>query len=686
MDDDNNPYKRRFKTKNEQYQEKLKQRSNSQDWLFGNMFGKPGGGAPLRDNRGNIISHLKTINNDNIFKYDPNYFSMGNNNISVLNNNINTQRNNINNLTLSPNSYQNKQITPFTSRNQSFSFQGNGINNLLLQNNNNQNINTTGVLNQRQIPFGYIIPLQNIIPLNQFNQIQMNNSIQNYPKHMATTPSISNNIKIGTPSINYINKSQNISNENTHNINKQNLEVDNSSNMNNNININESETDNLFMSNDNDKYNKIQNEKKLEEWRNDIKIQMEEQKKKKEDAKRRAAEEDKEEELKYKEFLIYKNKQAEENKKNKTKWKKNRDQQSQNQSNIEVEKSNIDLEQSQQSKINNNIPNIPDDEFEEKPYRQNNPLNLYNITPEMLKEQEKFKNYIDNQYDSLGDVLSLNIQNEVDKLSSQLTKKYESFTNDENLQLYHGSIFNDNTAEKNNKRVEQLHDYMEERDLLDFIIGRDDNTFSTIKYQTYDVSNYNKLSSKMPSFFGKNVKPFENINKKLNSDTHFSYGDYSKNKIEKPDEKLSKENELILKDNERDYNNNYYLNNNINKKFGKNRNDNMISQSLDFSQSLDNKTSFIPLEKEDIKKNKIENKIENIRSINTNNDNNEIKYDKNMNIDINKRINKDIVEENIIKALNDIEQLNKDVILYKIDENKHEKPSNESENNNIIDT
>ena len=160
----------------------------------------------------------------------------------------------------------------------------------------------------------------------------------------------------------------------------------------------------------------------------------------------------------------------------------------------------------------------------------------------MLKEQEKFKNYIDNQYDSLGDVLSLNIQNEVDKLSSQLTKKYESFTNDENLQLYHGSIFNNNTAEKNNKRVEQLHDYMEERDLLDFIIGKDDNTFSTIKYQTYDVSNYNKLSSKMPSFFGKNVKPFENINKKLNSDSHF--GDYSKNIIEKQDEKLSKENEL----------------------------------------------------------------------------------------------------------------------------------------------
>ncbi len=38
------------------------------------------------------------------------------------------------------------------------------------------------------------------------------------------------------------------------------------------------------------------------------------------------------------------------------------------------------------------------------------------------------------------------------------------------------------------------------------------------------------------------IKPFENINKKLNSDSHF--GDYSKNIIEKQDEKLSKENEL----------------------------------------------------------------------------------------------------------------------------------------------
>ena len=119
--DDNNPYKRRYKTKNEQYQDKLKQRSNSQEWLFGNMFGRPGAGAPLRDNKGNIISHLKTINNDNIFKYDPNVFTRGDNiNISSLNNNNNNSQRNI---ISTPNTYINNQVNSYIPNNQSISFQ-----------------------------------------------------------------------------------------------------------------------------------------------------------------------------------------------------------------------------------------------------------------------------------------------------------------------------------------------------------------------------------------------------------------------------------------------------------------------------------------------------------------------------------------------------------------------------------
>ena len=134
--DNNNPYNRYFKSKTEQYRDKLKQRSNSQDWLFGNIFGKPGGGAPLRDNKGNIISHLKTINNDNIFKHDPNYFSKGNNNITVLNSNIYNQ----NNLLLTPNNSKNKQIPIFTPKNQSIPFENKNNINYNLPNNNNSSI------------------------------------------------------------------------------------------------------------------------------------------------------------------------------------------------------------------------------------------------------------------------------------------------------------------------------------------------------------------------------------------------------------------------------------------------------------------------------------------------------------------------------------------------------------------
>ena len=671
--ENNNPYQRNYKTKTEQYQEKLKQRSNSQDWIFGNIFGKPGGGAPLRDNKGNIISQLKTINNGNIFKHDAEYFSKGNNNISVLNNNIYNK----NNLILTPNnSYQNKQAPIFTPRTQSISFQDRRNNNLILQNNPNYNINNL-TLNQRQMPFRYIIPLQNIIPLNQVYPIQMNNNIPNYYKHMATTPSMNNNSKIVTPSINYVNKSQNISNNNINNINKEDLKIDNSLEINKNINENEENL--LLISNDNDQYNKLQNEKKLEEWKNDLKAQMEQQKKRKEEAKRKEAEKDKEEELKYKEYLAYKAKQAEENKKNKSKWKKNRNQQSQNQS-IEAEKSNNnELEQSLQSKNSNNLNNLENNEFEEEPYSQNNPLNTYNIPPEKIKEQENLKNYIDNQYDSLGEMLGQNIQGEIERLSSKLTKKYEPFSNEDNSNLNGVYKFSDITSQRNNKRMEKLQDIMEERDLLDFIIGKDDNSFSTSKYQNYDVKKYYNLSSKMPSFFGKNIMPYETENKQLNSDGRFIYGDFSKTKTKETETKyIISEKYPESKYADQNYDN-YYLNNNTNRKFGKNKNENMNSQSIDFSQSLDNKSSFVPIDK-----NKEQENSE-FKTNNNNIDNNSNSINKNdIELNYQSKLAKlpDKVEENIIKGLNDIDKLNKNVILYNKDGSLIQSFNNDNNINN----
>ena len=670
----NNPYQRSYKTKTEQYKEKLKQRSNSQDWLFGNIFGKPGGGAPLRDNKGNIISQLKTINDNNIFKHEANYFTKGNNNIKVLNNKIYDQ----NNLVSTPDSTQNKQIPIFTPRNQSISFQDRRNNNLMLQNNNlnpNYNINSLS-LNQRQIPFRYIIPVQNIIPLNQLYPLQINNNFPNYNKHIATTPSMNNNLKIATPSINYINKSQNISNNNSNNIKKEDFKNDNSLEV-NDKNINESEENILLISNDNDKFNRMQSEKKLEEWKNDLKEQMEEQKKRKEEAKRKEAEMDKEEEIKYKEYLAYKSKQAEENKKNKSKWKKNRNQQSQNQSNIEIEKTNNmnELEQSQKTNNNNvnDVENLDNNEFEDEPYSQNNPLNKYNIPPEMLKEQENLKNFIDNQYDSLGEILGKNIQGEIEKLSSQLTQKYEPFTNEENSNLNSIYKYSDTTAQRNNKRMEKMQDIYEERDLLNFIIGKDDNSYSTNSYQNYDIKKYYNMSSKMPSCFGKNIMPYESENNQLKSEGRFIYGDFAKNKKSQNESKyIFSENERELKYSKKNYDN-YYLNN-MNKKFGKNKNENMNSQSLEFSQSLDNKSSFIPLDKNEEQNN-------NETKINNNNDNNNNINKNNLDLNYPININKiDKVEQNIINGLKDFDELNKNVILYNKDGSTIQSFSNDNNN------
>ena len=664
--EDNNPYKRIYKTKNEQYQEKLKQRSNSQEWLFGNMFGKPGGGAPLRDNKGNIISHLKTINNGNIFKYDPNYFTRGNNNnISNLNININNQRN----IVLTPNTFSNNQENSFIPKNQSISFQENNrTNNLFLQNNTQKNNNSPILLNQKPLPLVYIIPLQNIIPINQAYPRQTNNNISNYYNPMVSTPMINNRMNIATPSINYTTKSQNILRENLNNISKEELKIDNSVDINNNFTESK---DNLFISNDNDNNIRIRKEQKIEEWKKDLKKQMEEQKRKKEEAKRKEIEEDKEEERKYQEFLQYKSQQAEENKRIKSKLKKNKNQQSQNQSNIDLEKAdnnNKDILEKSQPKIEN----IPNYEIEEEPYTQNNPLNAYNVTPEMLKEQENLKKYIDNQYDSLGDTLTQNIQSEIENLASNLTKKYDASSKEENLKLQGIYKFNEMTVERNNRRIEHLHNIFEERQLLNFIIGRDKNTFPTMKYQNYDMSKYNNLNRKNPSYFGKNVMSYENLNKQLDSKSKFLEVN-STNKKEKENENEVSNKELKYKENNSDYDN-FYMNNphHINKNFGKNKNENMISQSLEFSQSLDNKTSFIPLEQkeEELKTHSTQTNI------------------KNDNFDINDKKNPDTIpdtiDDNIIKNLNEIDKLNENVILYKKEDNIIQ-DKNTSNNDNIND-
>ena len=665
--DNNNPYKRSFKTKREEYQEKLKQKNSNQEWIFDNYFGKPGGGAPLRDNQGNVITTLKSASQTNLHIYEPDYFSRGNNNISVLNNKIYNQNNLIstplsqtygqtNKLSLNENnSYQNKRTVSAINQN--------------IYNNNN-------LLIQNQMPYKYTIPYSNIIqynpmlPIQLQNQNILNNNIYNQNYNNINNNIISNinrnNTSINSQmnNLNY-NQSNNIISSNNINSNYNNL--NNSQNLNNIsgkqslINNNNNEND-LFISNDLN--NKAQNEKKLEQWKNDLKKQMEDKKKRDLEEKKAMAQREKDEIRKYKEYLIYKNKQAEEqNKKNKL-YK----QQYLNRNNIN---NNIfdmpnDYEQANQSM--NDMKN-KDNEMV-NPYDINNTLNEYDIPPEVLKEQEKFKNFIDKQYESLGETLGQSIQNEVAKMASMLTNKYEPYKNSDNINNFKDFKLNNEAAARNEKKMQKMQDIIEERDLLDFIIGQRD-TFSPFKYKNYDLVKYSKINNEVPSFFGKNIVPYEKEYENLKTNNDFIFGDFTEKSRAKEYKSIFSQEEYEQEQQKQndDYNygnevNNNNINNNQNYTFGNNKDRNNVMESIAISQSLDNKSSFIPINK-DVDPKMIEEINKNINGKRDEYIKEEIIEPK---INIKERKLRDRVEENIIKNLNEINTLNKNIILYDKDD------------------
>ena len=680
MDNSNNPYKKSFKTKREEYEEKLKQKSDNQEWIFGNYFGKPGGGAPLRDNQGNIVSSLKSISDMNIYRYEPQDFSKGNNNISVVNHKIYNQ----NNVISDPFSQSYDQINKF-SPNQNISYQNNRTVSAINQNRNNiiidenkvnylnqQNANNNNAIIQQQMPYGYIIPYTNIVPYNQILPLQLYNNNVNNMNNNNYQNSRTNYSAIN-PQMNYLNKTQNYSSNNNmnniNNINNQNAK---------NVNNDDKKDDNyLIVSNDNEINSKIQREKKLEEWRNDLKKQKEEKEKRDLEDKKASVQKDLEERRKYEEFKIYKLRQAEEHaKKIKKQPYLNR-----NINNNFLELNN-ELELSKQT--------VSD--FQSSNYPNNNSLKGYDIPPELIKQQENFKNYISQQYETLGQSLEQSISNEIKKMATMLTSKYEPFPRKENPNNYVNLKFENENAIRNEKKMQKLQDIIEERELLDFIIGGND-TFSPNKYRNYDIKKYNyKMSEQVPSFFGKNNVSYEKKNVNLRSSSDFIYDDYESLNKSKAKEYKSifshdeYENEQQKQNGGYNYgenkNNNLDINNNVSnsqsRKFGRNKENNInnVIDSIEVSQSLDNKTSFVPVNK-DVDPKMIE---EINKNINIRNEQQQPEYGHNINK--NERQLSDKVEENIIKNLKVINKLNKDVILYEFDEKILQGYYNLEENNN----
>ena len=298
---------------------------------------------------------------------------------------------------------------------------------------------------------------------------------------------------------------------------------------------------------------------------------------------------------------------------------------------------------------NNNFEQISNNSFQEKknidPYSLNNPLNEYYSSPEILKQQENFKKYIDQQFESLGEYFGKNIENEVQKMSSMLTNKYSNYSKEINDLGMLGNFGNNKTAERNDKRLAKIQDIIEERELLNFIMEPKE-TFKPTKFKNYDIDSQKNLYS----FFGSNIDSYEN--KFLNLKSKSEFVDFDKNKKNK-----NNINEL-KSDNVSDYNIDKFSDFSFggNKTFKRNNNhnkneDRVLRDSVGVSVSLDNKTSFVPI-------NDNNNKI----IFEGKKNNNMLEEKKSIDEKEEKKI--DRIDKSIMRNLNEINNLNQNIILY----------------------
>jgi hypothetical protein len=327
----NNPYSRSFKTKREEYEEKLKQRNENEEWIFGSSFGRPGAGAPLRDKNGNIISNLKSVTNHNLYKYDAQDFSKGDNNITVVNHKIYERNssngnidhvisdpftpfrsyinqfdpNNTNNINNNANVANINNINNF-NQNQLQIIQQNHLNNLNYLNNQNNQLTEEEqkrelYLNQFkqnpylvQTPYGLATQYQNVLPysLNTQNQNIIPNS-SNFSSNNLFSNSFKNNVQYQRP---YTSLSQNVNNNVNINYNNQNNDNEfkyitgGSSSQTAKKYVRKLPESTIFSNNFDQEKIKQEKEKKLEDYKKELEIQIMENKKKKEEEKRKLKE------------------------------------------------------------------------------------------------------------------------------------------------------------------------------------------------------------------------------------------------------------------------------------------------------------------------------------------------------------------------------------------------------------
>ena len=651
-------HNRAFKTKREEYEEKLKQRNENEQWIFGNTFGRPGGGAPLRDKNGNVVSNLKTISNGNIFKYDAQEFTKGDNNVYSINHKI---------YDANVNKVINDPFTPFRNYINQFDPNNNVNKNINIDNNqgylipdNNININQNPYL--IQLPdgnYGILSPYPLIQPMPNIN---LNNI--NYP--INNNFSINENIKEEIPQQQRPYSSINLNEINNYNANNTNISNIDNNNINNKINT---DINNISNNLNNTQYKtsitgaprkkkkkipestlfneaaqervKLEKERKNKKKKKELLDQIKEKRRRDEIKRKEMEEKEKREELENEKYIKFKKKQREEHakkiKEEQEKRLRERMQSNQSQSVVNILDLSNNIDQANKSIMsNNNITfregnlnelsqnnlNINNNENEENNNIQilnNNNLEINNYNSIYNPIQENFKNEINRQYNLLNETLNHDINKEMERISKELESNYTPFTQKLLLMNTYSKSRSDLTMEQNRK-LKKIENMIEEKKLVDYVLGNrkrppspkeDDNENIEMPIPSYFGTNRDKAENKYLGLHSKSsfINKGENISNFIASGRNQNIGTLitqqsSDQNIQEKNRINNMYNFAMQNDVDLNYVNDYYSNNKFDINTGKGtfgtniQKDENLGGVVNSSQNLDNISVFIPLNKD----------------------------------------------------------------------------------------
>jgi hypothetical protein len=495
-----------------------------------------------------------------------------------------------------------------------------------------------------------------------FNQNNLNPNIQNNPYMMQPYPIIMP-FPIYNPYqySNFYNRNNNNNYNNNYNYQLNNIQ--NGQNLINNNNIQtplkkqtpkiskESDFNNINQLNIGPDENKIKQQKELEKekWKRELLQQIDEKRKRDEDEKKKNEQLDRDEEIKYQEYLKLKKKQHEQQEQKRRNNLNKKMQMAYGESHLNGDNTQYPNFNNSYSQINENENNLIEDNInndEENINNNNNENNILIIPNEEIKQQEEFKSFIDDNFHDLKDNLTKEIDEQMKRINYEYQKNYTPFS-----QVLLNSDPENNlerNAEYQEKKLKHVQELLDQKNMVDYIIGKIDEP-------SYPQINPEDLKIPIPSYFGINRENPQNKNKNINlhSSSDFLVNNGYSNKFPQVRTfNTNYNNSNYNFNNTNNYNNinNSNFNNNIREnvieieqsqnKFG--NNDNLISNSMSMSKSLENKSSFIPIQNNE----NINEKTEEIKVIPNQND-----------MDKNER--KDLTD--LFRKLDEIGQLSKNI-------------------------